>query len=250
MHPTVLHEDSTLVSGDFPGLARIYLQENVLGKDCPVLHHTGPAGNQSPRHVTKGNTFEEAERIGKIFGKAVEKVIPGIEFKSDLEISVQNKILNDLPRKQFPDVEQAEKKLKNAVDKLERLRKDNAPKQQIRTAECDWFGAEESLTLSKAAVDGTLEKTYQKLLPVEIQLISIGNWKFVGWPGEIFVEYSLEVKKQYPNTFIISLTNQQLQGYITTKEAAKEGGYEASNSLFNWQTGKVFVDNTIDLLEG
>ena len=86
MHPTVLHEDSTLVSGDFPGLARIYLQENVLGKDCPVLHHTGPAGNQSPRHVTKANTFEEATRLGEILGKAAERVLPDIEFSQERSI--------------------------------------------------------------------------------------------------------------------------------------------------------------------
>ena len=31
MHPTALHEDSTLVSADFPGMARKYLQQKVLG---------------------------------------------------------------------------------------------------------------------------------------------------------------------------------------------------------------------------
>src|SRR5439155_26798702 len=51
MHPTVLHEDSTLISGDFPALARQRLQRTALGEDCAVLYHTGPAGNQSPRHV-------------------------------------------------------------------------------------------------------------------------------------------------------------------------------------------------------
>jgi hypothetical protein len=248
MHPTVLHEDSTLISADFPGMTRMYLQKNVIG-DCPVLHHTGPAGNQSPRHVTKANTFDEAERIGEILAKAVEKVIPDIEFDSDLEISVKNKTLNELPRKQFPDLKQAEKKLENAISKLEQLRSEKAPKQQIRTAECDWFGAEESLTLSKAVVDGEYEKVCRELLPVEIQLISIGDWNFVGWPGEIFVEYSLEIKNEYPNTFIITLANQPLQGYIVNKKAAEEGGYEASNSLFNWKTGEVLVENTLELLK-
>ena len=64
MHPTVLHEDSTLLSADFPGMARAYLQEHVVGEACPVLHHTGPSGNQSPRHVVAANTFAEARRLG------------------------------------------------------------------------------------------------------------------------------------------------------------------------------------------
>jgi hypothetical protein len=63
MHPTVLHEDSTLISGDFPVMARRYLQEHVLGGDCPILYHMGFSGNQSPRHVTRSNTFDEAARL-------------------------------------------------------------------------------------------------------------------------------------------------------------------------------------------
>ena len=68
MHPTVLHEDSKLVSADFPGAARQYLRDQVLGSDCTVLYHMGPAGNQSPRHVTRSNTFEESDRLGVILG--------------------------------------------------------------------------------------------------------------------------------------------------------------------------------------
>ena len=67
MHPTVLHEDSTLVSGDFPAMARQHLQRTTLG-GCPVVWHTGPSGNQSPRHVTRGNTFAEAQRLGEASG--------------------------------------------------------------------------------------------------------------------------------------------------------------------------------------
>ena len=248
MHPTVIHEDSTLVSGDFPGLARIYLQENILGKTCPVLHHTGPSGNQSPRHVTKANTFEEASRFGKILGKAVEKVLPTIEYDNDIVISVKQEFVADLPKKTFPTVRQAQTKLDDAVKKLEQLRNANASKQKIRTAECDWFGAEETLTLARAARDGALEKICQSYLPAEIQIIKIGQWNFVGWQGEIFVEYSLAVKNKSKNTFVISLANGEMQGYIVTKEAAEEGGYEASNSLFSYETGNIFVDTTIKMV--
>jgi neutral ceramidase len=249
MHPTVMHEDSTLISGDFPGLSRVYLQENVLGKDCVVLHHTGPAGNQSPRHVTKANTFEEAKRLGEILGKAVEKVIPEIEFKDTIELAAKVKLIDDLPKKVFPSVEEAEKKLKSAIDKLEYLRTSNAPKQETRTAECDWFGAEETLTLSKAANDGALENAYKVCLPAEVQVIKIGDWKFVGWQGENFIEFALAVKSNTDNSFVISLANGEMQGYVVTKEAAEEGGYEASNALFSYQAGDIFVDKTLEALD-
>jgi hypothetical protein len=249
MHPTVLHEDSTLVSGDFPGLSRIYLQENVLGKDCPVLHHTGPAGNQSPRHVTKANTFDEAKRLGEILGKAAEKAIEKIEYQSDLTIKASDVLLNDLPKRTFPAVDDASRKLDKSVSRLKMLRETNASPQEIRTAECDWFGAEETLTLSKAAADGRLEKAYPICLPAEIQVFKIGKWNFVGWQGEIFIEYALEIKRQSPNTFVISVANGEMQGYIVTKEAFDEGGYEASNAMFSYEAGEIFVDKTLEILD-
>ena len=248
MHPTVLHEDSTLISGDFPNLSRIHLQENVLGKDCVILHHTGPAGNQSPRHVTKANTFEEANRLGEILGKAVEDVLPSIEYTDKTTLDVRQEFLADLPRKSFPSVAQAETKLERAVQKLEHLRNTKASPKETRTAECDFFGAEESLTLAKSAGDALLEKAYESCLPAEIQIIKIGPWSFVGWQGEVFVEYPLAVKEAKPEAFVISLANGELQGYIVTKEAAEEGGYEASNALFSYEAGRIMVDKTLELL--
>jgi hypothetical protein len=81
MHPTVLHEDSTLVSGDFPYFARLHVQEK-LGKELVILYHTGPAGNQSPRYHVKGQTFAEAERLGRKLGASVLASLNGIHTAS------------------------------------------------------------------------------------------------------------------------------------------------------------------------
>jgi len=247
MHPTVLHEDSTLVSADFPGMARRFLQENVLGAGCPVLHHTGPCGNQSPRHVTRSNTFQEADRLGRILGQAVARVLPDIRCTSDVSLRCAQDFL-DLPKKVFPTVREAEANLEKAQSKLEQLRQTNAPHREARTAECDWFGAEETLTLAKAAVDGRLEKAYAACLPAEIQIIKVGPWHYVGWPAEVFVEYGLAVKARKENTCVISLANGELQGYIVTPQAAAEGGYEASNGLFGPECGSMLVDKTMEML--
>jgi sugar (pentulose or hexulose) kinase len=39
------------------------------------------------------------------------------------------------------------------------------------------------------------------------------------------------------------------RGGIVTKEAAEEGGYEASNALFSYQAGDIFVDKTFEALD-
>ena len=247
MHPTVLHEDSKLYSGDFPGIARQIIQKEIIKSDCPVLYHTGPAGNQSPRHVTKENTFQEADRLAKILAQAVGKVVNQIEFISDITITCANELI-DLPKKQFPDSRQAEIHLEKAVQKLEELKNTKSDKRAVRTAEVNWFGAIESLHLVKLSQTGALDSVYQNCLPAEIQLIKIGSWTFVGWPGEIFIEYGIEVKKKKQNTFIITLANGELQGYIVTKEAAEQGGYEASNGIFDYKSGDILVSETLHLL--
>jgi hypothetical protein len=240
------------VSADFPGFARRFLQDNLLGQDClgqpcPVLYYTGPCGNQSPRHVTRANTFTEALRLGEILGRAAAKVIPGISYASSLPLQGLQTFV-DLPRKRFPPLPEARVKLEKAIRRLADLRLAGAPPKAVRTAEVDWFGAEETVTLVQAEADGRVEQAARLCLPAEVQVLKIGPWAFVGWPGEIFVEYALAVKARCPGTFIISLANGELQGYIVTEAAAREGGYEASNSLFGAQSGEILVEATMGML--
>ena len=77
----------------------------------------------------------------------------------------------------------------------------------------------------------------------------IGPWRFVGWPGEAFVEFALKVKSRHPNCYVISLANGELQGYLVTEEAVRQNWYEAMNSLFaSPEAGMVLVDKTLELL--
>ncbi len=249
MHPTVLHEDSTLVSGDFPGLARQHLQQTVLGRECPVLWHTGPAGNQSPRHVTRGNTFAEAERLGRALAESIAAAIKTIPFEDVASVDCRQALI-ELPVRQFCSEKDAESRLKEVKDRLERLRRDGAERTTVRTAECDWFGAEETLTMARAAADGRLEAAAAECMPAEIQAMRIGRWTFVGWQGEVFVEFGLDVMRNCPDTFVITLANGEFQGYLVTAEAVAEQGYEASNGMFlSPESGDLLVRRTLELLK-
>ncbi len=248
MHPTVLHEDSKLVSADFPGMARDYLKDTVFGKNCVVLHHTGPCGNQSPRHVVSENTFAEAKRLGTVLGKAVEKAVGKLVFDEHPTMQVRRAFVEDPPRRQFPALQPAKNKLNAVRERMRRMKEERAPWAQIRTVECDIFGAEEMVTLSTMAKTGELDAYYSSCLPFEIQAMRVGSWWFVGWSGELFVDFALDVKRRTANAFIISMANGENQGYITTEEAAEEGGYEASNALFPPEAGHMLVDRTLRLL--
>jgi hypothetical protein len=248
MHPTVLHEDSTLVSGDFPGLARLHLQRELLGVGVPVLYHTGPAGNQSPRHVTQANTFEEAERLGRILADAALKVAPSITFRREINLDARSAGVA-IPLRAFAGEAEAQTKVQVAEARLKSLRESGAARTDVRTAEVDWFGAQETLTLARAAARGEVAAAAEAALPAEVQAILIGPWTFIAWPGEMFVEFALDVKRRCPDTFLISYANGELQGYLVTAQAAAEGGYESSNAIFKSpESGQMLVDATLRLL--
>ncbi|MEA4995608.1 MAG: neutral/alkaline non-lysosomal ceramidase N-terminal domain-containing protein [Petrimonas sp.] len=249
MHPTILHENSTLYSSDFPHFVRKTLQEVVLGNDRPVIYFTGTAGNQSPRHVTKSNTFEEAKRIGQIVADSISsKLTETVTFSSHIPVSAAQKFV-DLPKRAFPSIEWAVEHRDKTKKRFEELKKNSEIPQEVRTAEVNWFGSEELLYLSKLAQDNKLEKAYQSSLPAEIQIIKVGEWKFVAWPGEVFVEYGIELKNHAKEIALITYANGELQGYLVTQEAQDGGYYEAGNSFFDYKAGKLMLAETIKELK-
>ena len=94
-----------------------------------------------------------------------------------------------------------------------------------------------------------MEKAYRRCLAVEIQIIKMGVWIFIAWPGEIFVEYALELKQRFDHVSLITCANGELQGYIITEEAQEKGFYEAGNSFFDFKSGEKLIQETIGLLE-
>ena len=250
MHPTVLHEDSKLYSADFPGYTREYVKKE-LGEDIILLYHTGPSGNQSPRHFIKSNTFDEAKRLGFMLGERIMDCVWKLDdarFKDWVPISVRHSSVM-LPKKTFVPVEAAEKKVILVKNKLEKMRLDKAPASEIRTVECDWFGAEENKKLAEMTASREIDQIYQSVLPLEINVIGIDDSHFVFLPGEMFVEYSLIIKEKSPvQTFVISLSNGVLAGYLVTEEAEEEGGYEASNSIFPAKAGQIIVNEVLTIL--
>ena len=175
-------------------------------------------------------------RLGFSCAKQIEKAVQSLDFRSSMSLGSDHELLQLEPR-EFPEVELAKGHLKKQLATYTSLKKNKADKAQVRTAECAVFGAEETLTLAKAAEGGLLEKSIHACLPAEISLFRLGDWSILSWPGEFFVEYALALKEIYPQLAIISMANGELQGYIVTEEAVQANTYEASNALFSHENG-------------
>ena len=88
-------------------------------------------------------------------------------------------------------------------------------------------------------------------LPLEVQAFRVGpNTAIVGLPGEVFVELGLAIKKGSPfeNTLLVELSNDCI-GYVPTKKAFAEGGYEVVNSRVQPGGGEMLVEAAIRLLK-
>jgi hypothetical protein len=249
MHPTVLHEDSTLVSGDFPGLAKQKLVEAFPG--LIPLYHTGPSGNQSPRYSVKGQTFAEAERLGGLLAAPVierVKALGDADYDRDPVLKAATAFLQLEPRT-YMSYQDAEANLKAKVAHYEKLKKDGAPHGPVRTAECTVFGAEELVALAEAQENGELRLWQERCSKIQLQALRMGSACLACIPGEVFVEYGLELKKKAPmKTWPVSLANGEVQGYIVTPEAELEGGYEAQCGFFKASNGARIVESLLTLL--
>lgn len=247
MHPTVLHEDSTVISGDFPGLARRSLQESY-GPDTIYLHHMGASGNLSPRRAVTANTLQEAQRLGDMLAQRVRAALAESHRIPAAPVRCLQAMC-DLPPRQLPDETLARRACQATRSRFDYLRKQGAEAAIVRTAEVDWFGAEETLALVQARDAGRFVVAAASCLPAEVQVIDLGELTLIGWPGEVFVQFAQAVTDRYPNAHIITLANGDLQGYLVTTEAVQEGAYEAGNALFaSPQSAEKLVDTTLDLL--
>jgi len=209
----------------------------------------GAAGNQSPRHFVHATTFDEARRLGEMLGHAVESALESMEWMDSLNLVVHSQYLKEeLVQRDFPTAEKARQDLERARDCLESLCAQSAPHPEVRTAECDLFGAEFALTLVECARSGSLETALRQILPPEIHIFRIGERTYVAWPGEFYVEYALELRRRAPDTFLITNASGHLEGYIATQEAREKGFYEANCSVFEPQAGDQMLAATLELL--
>ncbi|MSS71348.1 MAG: hypothetical protein EXS64_07645 [Candidatus Latescibacteria bacterium] len=85
--------------------------------------------------------------------------------------------------------------------------------------------------------------------PTWVQGLRVGDLGIVGIPGELFVALGLEIKRRSPfrQTCVIELANDSV-GYLPTRQAFGEGGYEVVSSPFTPGAGEQLVETALDLL--
>jgi len=214
-----LHLDSTYVkpqgfSADYPGIVREDLLREY-GANFGFLNMTGCCGNINHLDVT-GKVKNIYTDIGHALAGHIAELYDAIESTDDLPLRF------------------ATQEIEATIERPTQEMVDKAPAGPRRRE-----------------VEGARDLPGGTVM-CEVQSIGIGEFALVGLPGEVFTRFGMDIKRRSPFgcTMVAELCN-AANGYIKTRAAADEGGYEATPSTYNIldrNAGYLMADAAVDNL--
>ena len=230
-HPVCLDHTNRSISGDFPGAACNEL-ERQLGGDAVVMFLNGCAGDLNP--------FDEYRGTPGAMKRAADRVVQSATGM-------------------LPEARQRATDDQNHVSAIYNIvRLNYAPVDEI-----PWLQRLEGLAPGpkRHFVLHFLEQhragAYPLFMPVAVQILRIGPLRMSAMSGEIFFELGrqIQIAARDENLWLVGYANGG-QGYIPTRAAHHEGGYEPNSS--NWYylrpplapgTGEQLADAVVHLLK-
>lgn len=218
-HPAIVCGEDWLYTRDYIHAMSVALQRRY-GPELVVLYANGAQGNQvaSNPYGPFVTGFAESDRVGNGLAAGAIQIIDRLllrrAFRSEATLRAATAPLV-LPVRQI------------AAEEQERARaaiRDASNGSGARLHGLDPRVEAESI-LEMANSDQTADETL-------IQAIRLGDAWILTFPGEVFLEHAQEALRDLPgeHTMVFGLANDYV-GYIPTREAFQEGGYEVKTSL-------------------
>ena len=243
-HGVVLCEDNLLYSRDWMGFAMDEIETAAAATDGrrPIsIFLQGATGNIDPR--SRGS-FEVAAENGRAMGRAAFDALTRAQSSTDPRITFRRVPLR-LKLKNRQDeiatarlcVEQTHASLDNHRGgegyQMKRLRDHH----DQSLAALRGLEAAEEQERHDRRVD-----IARREMRTSITVLAAGDAAFIGIPGELFVEFGLELKanQNFAHTFVAGYCN-DLIGYIPTSEAYAQGGYEVESARVAPGSGETIV---------
>ncbi|NLZ56576.1 MAG: hypothetical protein GX900_07975 [Clostridiaceae bacterium] len=248
MHPTFLHAESKLVSADYPGAMRAYFAEKF--PSAVFMFGQGASGDQSSRYFRTGQTFDEAKRFGILLSEGIMEMIPQLSYTDTVELKNIVVPIN-VKLKDFSDLPGAQKRLEECLKREQEAIASGGSYTETQTANLWVLGAEHGVRYARLYAAGELDSYLADHVPYTFQITMINDAAYVFLPGEIFMEFSLDIKERSPfeDTFVFTLSNGSLPGYCVTREEAEAGGYEVWQSMMDVSVGYDMADSVVATLQ-
>jgi hypothetical protein len=210
-HPTILGADNRLYSGDLIGTA-CALYEKHMPPGGVAVGLTGAAGNISTRFTRRASTTAEVERMGGLLADAL--AYADLRLLSDERLACAQEEVS-LPLKPAPDPDILQRSLAHAQ---KRLTVTADPQRRVVEAEIE--GLQVQLGMGARP----------RRLTTEVQVFRVGSTYMISMPGELFVEYGLELVQRFaPVPVLIAGYADDYIGYVTTPAA--DDGYEGDSAI-------------------
>lgn len=226
-HPNVMSGDNYLISGDYSGLAMRLLETQFGGV---AMFVNGAQGTMDIDGL-KDRDWEGVERTGNALAKSVSETAQRIEAAQDMRLRTGFVKYNIPPRKiTREELSWAENILKSTGGKIQAM--------------ADGVGDDYKALLYKRIH----ENEHREIL-IEQTCIALNNCGFISFPGELFTEIGMHIKEKSPFefTYIIGLANGGI-GYLPTKKAIGEGGYEVLTRETGDEAEEIVVSQSLGLL--
>jgi hypothetical protein len=226
-HPNVMSGDNYLLSADYPGRAAALLERRY---DCVALFINGAQGSVDIDGL-KDRDWPGVERAGAALAEAaadaLEKTAPG--ENADFRAAATAYTI---------------------------------PARRITPGQLAWAEGilRETGGKIKPAADGVGDDfkaaLYRKLhensaSPAEVEQVAfcVNDCAFVSFPGELFTEIGLAVRREspFPRTYLLGLANGRV-GYVPTRRAIAEGGYEVDTRRLDDSAEDIVREKTLALL--
>jgi hypothetical protein len=211
-HPTTMRFDNYLISAEYPGAARMILEEKLDG--APSLFLQGIAGDVKPIKVVEGNgfrsgSFADVEHVGNELADDVKSII-----KKGLE-PLDIKIASALKRVNLP---------------FDKSWNEETYRRYARQEEAQYRRVWAQYWLKKLSMGEICPRSIDLTLSV-IELSP--DLRFLGIAGELLTDMGLKIKHQFKEgcTLPFGYTNGEVI-YIPDAEVLREGGYEAIETIF------------------
>ena len=231
-HPVSLGHRELMISRDYPSYALKVLEE-AWNQDVVAIFMNGCCGNINPRWIYDKpgldpppprvlpdklkQRLKETKRLGNILGAEALGAAESITGLTS-EVRLKSKTVEvSLPvREEFP------------------------------SRMLDW--------MKRAKPGEPRYERNQRILrgePIvtEVQVMALDEIAVVGLPGEVFVEYQIELRRNspYKHTFISELANDSI-GYVPVPKAYEEGGYEPTVTMVAPEAGEIILQMALDVL--
>jgi len=238
-HPTVMGYQNLLFSADYPGAARATLRR--IYPETVFMYTNGASGDVSTRFTRREQTFAEVERMGRILGGEVLKVMQTIVIQESVDLGARVAAV-ELKFRSFPAADEAQREMARLHARLEKLKAAGASHGEIRRAITQVEGATAQVLLAREFASRTHSNS-------QIQVLRIGDLALVGLPGEPFTRTVVEIKRlsKHPCTAVLSYSNDE-QGYFPDAASVAEGTYEALISPYGADVAEQLRDMALQLL--